>query len=178
MLNPRELKRRLRELLGRDAARSVDGSEIQVRLRETQKKIGRLVDALAEGESDLPSIRVALTGLERQRDALERQLADPTASCPQDGRSDEQLAQTLVESLGNIRTALANGGPEERKAVVRTFLGGITIDAKKRQAVLRWYRLPQHDSFVKLVAVGGIELNRSHAPATDDEILPLPSRRG
>ncbi len=73
-----------------------------------------------------------------------------------DGQAVEQIVQTLLESLDDMRSVLGNGGPEARKAVVRTFLKGITVDAKKRQAVLRWYRLPQ-PSFVKLVAVGGIE---------------------
>src|SRR5712692_5546680 len=156
VLNREGLKRQLREFLERRALTSVDVPEIQARLRETQRKIGRLVNALAEGDGDLPSVRVALTGLERQREALDRQLADANESRAPDGQAVEQIVQTLLESLDDMRSVLGNGGPEARKAVVRTFLKGITVDAKKRQAVLRWYRLPQ-PSFVKLVAVGGIE---------------------
>jgi hypothetical protein len=32
--------------------------------------------------------------------------------------------------------------PEERKAVVRSFLRGITINKKADQATLTWFRLP------------------------------------
>ena len=68
----------------------------------------------------------------------------------------EQAITDLLESLGNVRQVLESGSAEERKAVVRAFLDGIRIDKNKRQATLRWYRLPR-DASVKLVAVGGIE---------------------
>ncbi|HEX9822400.1 MAG TPA: hypothetical protein VGD07_22605 [Methylomirabilota bacterium] len=42
-----------------------------------------------------------------------------------------------------MRDVLDTGEPEERKAIVRSFLAGIEIDRIARRAVLRWYRLPQ-----------------------------------
>jgi hypothetical protein len=69
----------------------------------------------------------------------------------------EQLIAALMAKLGHLRDLLATGPAEERKAVVRTFLQGISIDKAKSLAVLRWYRLPQEGVSVKLVAVGGIE---------------------
>ena len=62
-----------------------------------------------------------------------------------------------MAKLGHLHDLLAKGPAEERKAVVRTFLQGVSIDKAKSRAVLRWYRLPQGSLSVKLVAVGGIE---------------------
>lgn len=131
--------------------------ELEQRLAETEKRIGRLVGALAEGTDDLPSVRTALAQLERQRGALEAQLAalrDRAAT-----REPNQLGQVvedLIASLADMRRVLATGGAEERKAIVGTFLAGIRIEASAGRAILRWYRLPRAVR-VKLVAVGGIE---------------------
>ena len=100
-------------------------------------------------------MRAALAQLERDRARLERDLAEARRrAAGNDPRAD--VVTTMLESLGNVRDVLATGSPEERKSVVRTFLQSIRIDAAKRQAVLRWYRVPT-DVSVKLVAVGGIE---------------------
>jgi hypothetical protein len=79
--------------------------------------------------------------------------------------------------VADVRTVLAGGAAEERKAVVKRFLKGIRIDKANRRAVLQWYRVPE-DVRVKLVAVGGAELDRTHpVTATEEEALPLPSSR-
>ena len=44
--------------------------------------------------------------------------------------------------------------PEERKAIVRSFLAGIRVDRAAGRAVLRWYRLPQ-TAWVKKDGGGG-----------------------
>jgi len=59
--------------------------------------------------------------------------------------------------FSDARAVLESGDVEGQKAIVRSFLQGVRIDKARRRVVLRWYRLPQADSFVKLVAVGGIE---------------------
>jgi hypothetical protein len=75
---------------------------------------------------------------------------------PEAGLLKRQFA--VVVPGAALLTVGVGGSAEERKAVVRTFLNGIRIDKEKRQAILRWYRLPQpRDASVKLVAVGGIE---------------------
>ena len=72
------------------------------------------------------------------------------------------LVSELIASLANIREVLDADKPAERKAVVQSFLAGIRVDRAAGRAVLRWYRLPQV-AWVKLVTVGGIELDRSRA---------------
>jgi hypothetical protein len=109
------------------------------------------------GTEDLPSIRTALASLERERAALERELARSSDRLKFGTQEREQLVATLMAKLGHLRDLLATGPAEGRKAVVRTFLQGISIDKAKSRAVLRWYRLPQDGVSVKLVAVGGIE---------------------
>ena len=54
-----------------------------------------------------------------------------------------RLVAEPVASLPSVREVLAAGEPEERKAVVRSFLAGIRVDRAAGRAVLRWYRLPQ-----------------------------------
>jgi hypothetical protein len=48
----------------------------------------------------------------------------------------------LVAALASLREVLESGEAEERKAVVRTFLRGVTINRKAGQATLTWFRLP------------------------------------
>ncbi len=101
-----------------------------------------------------PADHFPLPDLER----LEQDLARANERArPREDRP-EQVIAALLESLGNVHHVLEAGSAEERKAIVRMFLNGIRIDKEKRQAILRWYRLPlPRDASVKLVAVGGIE---------------------
>ena len=158
VLDAEELGWRVRERLADDEAGGAAIPELEAHLHETQRRIERLVTALAAGSDNLPSARPALVGLERERERLEQDLAhaNERAARPHKDRPEQMIA-ALLESLGNIRHVLEAGSAEERKAVVRTFLDGIRIDKEKRQAILRWYRLPRDASAVKLVAVGGIE---------------------
>jgi len=157
VLDPDELRRRLRARLATEAM-SVDAvPELEARLREARTKIERLVEALAAGPERLPSVRAALAGLERERERLERDLAAAQARGAMGGRPDE-IADELVAALGRFREVLSAGEPEEQKAVVRAFLQGIRIEKTTRQAVLRWYRLPRLvDAPVMVVEAVGIE---------------------
>jgi DNA invertase Pin-like site-specific DNA recombinase len=157
VLDAAELRRRVEDLLGEDAR--ADGAalpELESRLRDTQQRIGRLVAALADGTDELPSVRAKLTQLERDRKRIEGDLAAATKRAAAGNDPRAEVVAWMLESLGKVRDVLVTGSPEERKTVVRTFLQGIRIDAAKRQALLRWYRVPSGPS-VKLVAVGGIE---------------------
>jgi hypothetical protein len=124
---------------------------LAARPRETETKIARLVAALAAGPEDLPSVRATLAVLEGERVQLERGVRE-AATRP----VTDTLAAELIASLANVREVLDAGDPQERKAVVRSFLAGIRVDRAAGRAVLRWYRLPQV-AWVQMVAVGGIE---------------------
>ena len=62
-----------------------------------------------------------------------------------------------LEALHDFRRVLDAGEPEERKGVVRAFLEGVRVDKEKRQAILRWFRLPRLDQSLKLVELTGFE---------------------
>ena len=157
VLDPVEMRRRVTELLAAADTGAVAVPDLEVCLQDTRRRIDRLVTALAAGAEDLPSVRPALANLERERAALERELEGTTQRPGVGARGREELTSTLLDKLGRVREVLASGPAEEQKAVVRTFLEGISIDKANRRAVLRWYRLPQDRVSVKLVAVGGIE---------------------
>jgi hypothetical protein len=115
------------------------------------------VEALAAGSEPIPSVRAALVGLERERERLELDLTSTQARGPMADRLDD-VADELVAALARFREVLGAGEPEERKAVVRAFLHGVTIDKAMRRAVLRWYRVPRLDHVpVMLVEAVGIE---------------------
>ena len=40
---------------------------------------------------------------------------------------------------------------------MRTFLEGVRVDKEKRQAILRWFRLPRLDESLKMVELTGFE---------------------
>ena len=120
--------RRVQELLSDNDAGGPAIPEVEGRVHETRRRIERLVAALAAGSDDLPSVRSALAGLEREREGLEHQIAhaNERMSVRENGRED--LIAALRENLSHVRDVLAVGSAEEQKA-----------------------------SSVKLVAVGGIE---------------------
>jgi hypothetical protein len=74
VLDRRVLREKLLELL--DRGHPDDGAlEILERqVAERQRKIGRLVEVLASGVEDLPSVRDALVGLEREQQRLREEL--------------------------------------------------------------------------------------------------------
>jgi hypothetical protein len=71
----------------------------------------------------------------------------------------------LIDALQRFPEVLAAGEPEERKAVVRTFLQEIRIEKTTRQAVLRWHRLPRVGESLKLVELRGLEPLTPRLPA-------------
>jgi chromosome segregation ATPase len=66
---------RLRELLGAEEGHGPSREDLEARLAETGRKIDRLVDALAAGGDNLPSVRTRLAELERERGSFEAELA-------------------------------------------------------------------------------------------------------
>jgi hypothetical protein len=165
VLDPERLRREIREFLqpGEDVPDPVH--DLAARLAETRTRIARLVQALAGGTDELPSVRAALVDLERQAQRLERELQAARARAGDAAPAGvDAIAEALVHELSPVADVLREGEPEERKRVVRRFLQGIRIEKATRQAVLRWYRLPRA-SFVKLVELRGVEPLTPRLPA-------------
>ena len=138
---------------------------IEGQLAQVCRKIGRLVDALAAGPDDLPTVRATLAGLERERTGFEdRTSPDPPRLGAQTGPGGLQAtAERLLEALHPLRALLALGTVEERRTVVRYFLAGIRVEKATRQATLRWFRLPRS---LKVVELRGIEPLTPRLPAS------------
>lgn len=135
VLNPGELRQRLTNLLAREAEPVDAAPQLTARLADTRRRIERLVGVLASGSEPMPSVRAALVGLERDRERLERELV-AVQTREVTGAGIEAVADELVTALTKVRDVLKEGEPEERKAVVRSFLRGITIDRNKNRATL------------------------------------------
>jgi DNA invertase Pin-like site-specific DNA recombinase len=132
VLDADELRRRVTALLAQDQSTRPVIPEIEARLRETERRIARLVETLAAGTDQLPSVRAALVGLERERERLGHELAAARARGSYGSGRVEVIADELVSALNRLRDILNGGTSEERKAVVRAFLHGITIDKTTR----------------------------------------------
>jgi hypothetical protein len=74
---------------------------------------------VAAGTDDLPSVRAEIVTLERERGHLERTMRE-VASRPVIDR--DGLVTELIDSLANVREIFDAGEPDDRKAVVRSFL--------------------------------------------------------
>ena len=110
-------------------------------------------------------MRAALVGLERDRERVERELI--AAQAREVTSADiEAVTGELVAALGKVRDVLEAGEPEERKAVVRSFIRGITIDRNANRATLRWFRLPVPPNVgLKMVELRGVEPLTPRLPA-------------
>jgi len=173
-LDPDRLRQRVLELLTPDPV-GPSLELLEARLQETDRQLARLVDALAAGPEDLPTVRRAVAALERERVRLEAQVVEARAAVRPAGRQSLQATvDGLLEALSRVGEILAAGTTEQRRAVVRSFLAGIRIDKATRRAILRWHRLPRGLS-VKLVELRGAELDPS--AATEEESLPIPPSR-
>ena len=164
-LDRETLTGRLREML-RAGEPDLDATaSVATRLADVTRRIGRLVDALAGGSEDLPSVRARLGELERERRSIETEVGQArarAAACPEDL---EATIDALIEALDRLPDVLATGEPEERKAVVRVFLQEIRIEKTTRQAILRWHRLPHVTESLKLVELRGLEPLTPRLPA-------------
>jgi len=155
VVDPGELRRRVEALLPDEHFPTDAGEMLERETRAVSAKIDRLVAVLAAGADDVPSVRSALVGLERERARLSDELRAARTRRPT-GQGRAAVVAEILASLDDVRSVLTSGDPEHRKAVVRNFLAEAQVDARAARIVLRWYRLPR-DSWVKLVAVGGIE---------------------
>ncbi len=122
------------------------------------------MDALTAGPEDLPSVRRALASLEAEAARLEKELARARA-LPTARPDLDRVVDRLAGAVAHVREVLAAGEPEERKALVRSFLQGIRIDKATGQAILSWYRLPRLGESLKLVELRGFEPLTPRLPA-------------
>jgi DNA invertase Pin-like site-specific DNA recombinase len=158
VVNTNELRRRVAAMLTEDRTTAPTAPDVEARLSETERRITRLVGALAAGTESLPSVRAALVGLEQERDRLGRELAAARARAQNGAAALDSIVDELVAAVERLRSVLDAGEPEERKAVIRAFLRGVTIDQGAKRAVLHWYRIPRPDGGpVMLVEAVGIE---------------------
>ena len=166
VLDPGQLRRRLLELLPPAPAAAPPVQSLKRQLQATEGKLARLVETLAAGPEDLPTVRRTLVTLERERARLKNQLDQARATPGGTGADRLQgVVDDLLEGLSRLPAVLASGTVEQRRAVVRSFLAGIRINKAARQAILRWHRLPRGLS-VKLVELRGIEPLTPRLPAS------------
>jgi hypothetical protein len=110
--------------------------------------------------------RAGRVGLERERERLERELTAAQAWDAKPDGGNEPNRERVVMALAKLRAVLESREPEERKAVVRSFLRGITINKKADQATLTWFRLPALQNVgLKLVELRGVEPLTPRLPA-------------
>jgi hypothetical protein len=132
---------------------------------KTRRRIDRLVEALTAGSEPMLSVRAALVGFEREVSPLSatwpplrRVMSSPRAGLRRSWTSWWRRLPGFARS--------SRQGPEERKAVVRTFLRGIRINQKAGQATLTWFRLPALQNVgLKLVELRGVEPLTPRLPA-------------
>src|SRR5215472_11780852 len=93
VLDREVLTTRLRELLDAEDGHGSSKEDLEARLAETGRKIDRLVDALASGADNLPSVRIRLAELEHERGSLEAELA--RAQSQTAGSSPNELKMTV-----------------------------------------------------------------------------------
>jgi site-specific DNA recombinase len=110
VLNREVLTIRLRELLGAEERHGPSREDLEARLTETGRKIDRLVDALASGADNLPSVRTRLAELERERGSLGAELAQPRNRTKGSTPNDlEATVNALIDALQRFPEALAAG---------------------------------------------------------------------
>ena len=107
VLQPDTVRARLRDLVQAGQTTRPDPGAIRTRLTETRRRIARLVDTLASGSGDLPSVREALATLERERNRLEAELATPQVSAPS-GEDLDRLVDSMLAGLDRLRDGVPN----------------------------------------------------------------------
>jgi hypothetical protein len=102
---------------------------------------------------------------DREGDGLEAELNRCRSAVTTKSGDLSSIVEELIGALEKLPGVLGSGSAEERKAVVRAFLQGITIEKATRQATLRWYRLPRTGVSVKMVELRGLEPLTPRLPA-------------
>ena len=165
VLDRETLTMRLRERLRSETSAGDTVEVLEARLTEAKRKIGRLVDALADGADNLPSVTTRLAELERGRTSLETEIARFRTQAAAEPTDLTAIVNRLLDALSRLTEVLAAGEPGERKALVRAFLQEIRVEKTTRQATLKWYRLPRVSESLKLVELRGLEPLTPRLPA-------------
>src|SRR5262245_55073704 len=135
LLNAAELRRRLKTLIDNEQRPAAPIADLEKRLRDTTRRIGRLIGVIADGVDDeLPSVRANLVALRARARPCRR--ARPTHVR---GRAD--VVDAMLASLSEIRKVLDGGVPEEPKS------GGAELLARcphregpRPRRMQRWWR--------------------------------------
>jgi site-specific DNA recombinase len=152
LLNRDELRQRLDDILATEHPNDGVAEALQARLDGIRQRIDRLVAVITAGPEDLPTIRTALVGLERERAGVEAELAEATARATR-AEDRDATVEAMLECLNRSRELLEAADVEERRALVRLFARGIEIQKRARRAIVSWYRLPTGgDGSLKLAA--------------------------
>ena len=146
-----EIERRLKASLGRDKLRREVRRQLApllridngaARIEAEIKSMGAKIDLILRGLS-AENVSLAdqeLTRLRRQRDAavealdeLRRRLGQPL--------NLEQAVDEVMTGLDELREAISDGAPAQRKQLVRVFVGEIRIDPYKKEALVGFHPL-------------------------------------
>ena len=128
-----------------DATKS--GESLEAKLKANSEAIDRLLDAVDPRHRDLLNRR--LDELRKEREGLEAAL-ERLRSQPAPIHA-KRLAHELAGQARDFRRVFAEGTMPERKAFVRAYVAGITVNARRREAIVGFYRLPQLPSLTEQV---------------------------
>lgn len=117
-------------------------SNTNKRLGDIEQKINLLLDAISPDNAvlineKLRRLREEMMRLEQQRTALTQRKAitiDVT-----------RAAEEMLASLDRMEEVLTQATFRERKAFVRNFVGSYTVYPDRGEAVVGFYKIPQHD---------------------------------
>ena len=113
------------------------GSESKRQLDDLGKKIGRIVDAIAEG-TDTPSLRQALLSLEHDKAELEKTVARYQGSAFVKPAGLLDLATLFRRKVERLEESLAAEPTVTTQAadVLRTFIDGIVLHPRKKREAM------------------------------------------
>lgn len=108
-----------------DGSRARNRSENERKLGEAERKIARLVDAIADGVGDGRAVALKIGELERETDALRSELArspqaDVVALHP-------NALNRYIAAIEDLSQNLASGRNSEAMAIVRDLVDSITV---------------------------------------------------
>ncbi len=170
------------EVINAEHTAAIAGSKDQIRafdeqLREVDRRLGRLYEALETGALDLNALAPRIQELRRRQDQLLRARAEcnDLASGARAGRID---AAEVVEYLGDLNELLSLGTVAEQRTVLQSFVKEIVRgDA---EATIR-YALPapplkiqsEAPAVLDSVLFGGADGIRTRDPLVANQVLSL-----
>jgi len=124
----------LAEIAARSDQPSHDADCAATELRDAERQIGRLVDAVAEGTLSNEDVAAKLNQLRRQRDNAQLALA---ASQPSTRQLDSRLIDSLLDEIGGFLGLVAEMTRDEKAKVIAATNVTIRYDAPAHLATFR-----------------------------------------